>query len=130
MLVLFGVAFCLIVYRLVAIQGSHGYAQVSSATQQSLTLYGLRGSILAANGNDLADSEERPTIFADPGEITDPAGEAVKLAGVLHRSAFTLQAQLTAKTTYVPLVTGASFALAKAVSKLGLRGIGSVDEPI
>jgi len=130
MLVLFGVAFCLIVYRLVAIQGSHGYAQVSSATQQSLTLYGLRGSILAANGNELAFSEERPTIFADPGEIADPAGEAVKLAGVLHRSAFTLQSQLSAKTTYVPLVTGASNATAKAVSKLGLPGIGTVDEPI
>lgn len=130
MLVLFAVAFCLIVYRLVAIQGSHGYAQVSSATQQSLTLYGVRGSILAANGNELAFSEERPTIFADPTEITNPAGEAVKLAGVLHRSAFTLQSQLTAKTTYVALVTGASNATAQAVTKLGLPGIGTVDEPI
>lgn len=127
---LFGVAFCLIVYRLVAIQGSAGYAQVSSASVRKLTLYGIRGSILASNGNELALSQMRPTIFADPTEIRDPAGEAVQLAGVLHQSAFKLESELTAKTTYVPLVVGASQSLAAAVTTLGLRGIGSIPEPV
>ncbi len=128
----FGVAFSLIAYRLVSIQAfdNSGYQQVSDTPVRTVVLPGLRGSILASNGNELALSEMRPTIFADPGEITDAATEAVKLAPVLGQSAFKLQAELTAKTTYVALVTGATNAMGTAVTNLGLAGIGTKDEPI
>jgi cell division protein FtsI/penicillin-binding protein 2 len=131
MLAVFVLVFSLITYKLVSIQVfGNAYRKVSTATQQTVVLPGLRGSILAENGDELALTEMRETIFADPNEITDPALEAGRLAGVLDESAFKVEAELGEKTTYVALRTGASPTLGDKVTKLALAGIGVKDEPI
>jgi cell division protein FtsI/penicillin-binding protein 2 len=125
-------AFSLIAYRLVSIQAfdNRGYQHVNDAHVAVTSLPGLRGSILASNGDELALSEMRPTIFADPGEITDPAVEAGRLASILKLSAFSLEADLTEKTTYVAILTDATQAEGTAVTNLGLPGIGVTPQSI
>ncbi len=90
----------------------------------------VRGSILAANGDELAFSEMRPTVFADPGEITSAAKEAGALAPVLHRSVGALARQLTEHTTYVVLAPATTTAIAAAVEHLGLPGVGVEQLPV
>jgi cell division protein FtsI (penicillin-binding protein 3) len=132
-LVVFVLAFSLIAYRLVAIQAfghNRGYQHVNDAHLRTTYPSGLRGSILASNGDELALSEMRPTIFADPDEITNPAVEAGRLASILKMSAFRLAADLTEKTTYVAILTDATQAEGTAVTAAALPGIGVTPESI
>ena len=144
MLATFGIAFALITYKLVAIQG------LSNTTLQRVTdaevvhevLPDVRGSILASNGDELALSELRPTIFANPGEVRQAAKtnrvslavqagtEAQKLAPVLHMPLAALQQDLIKPTTYVPLAANQSQALATQIQNLALPGIGATNEPV
>ena len=48
-----------------------------------IPLTAQRGSVFDRNGHDLAMSIELTTIYADPTLVTDPVGEAAKLASVL-----------------------------------------------
>jgi cell division protein FtsI (penicillin-binding protein 3) len=132
-LMVFGLAFVLVGAKLASIQGlnSTRYQQVEAAqTVRSLPLPALRGSILASNGDELALSEMRATIYADPGEVTDVASEAAALAPVLKQPEAALAADLAEHTTYVVLASGASDSVSAAALKLGLAGIGSTDEPV
>ncbi len=134
MLVGFAAVFALIAWRLVSIQGfgSAGLEKVSAAAGRTIVLPGLRGSILADNGDELALSEMRPTIFADPGEI--PRGrapaEAAALAPVLHRPVAALTAELTRHTTYVVLAAAVSQTTGTSIGHLALAGIGTENVPV
>ncbi len=144
LLAAFGVVFALITYKLVSIQGlsSSRLQQITDAYVVHDVLPDLRGSILASNGDELALSEMRPTIFADPGEITAAAGldrrsvpaqrayEAGRLARVLHMSTSRLESDFAERTTYVPLATDQSEVVGATVTKLGLPGVGAASEPV
>ena len=137
LLVVCGLAFSAIGVKLVSIQALDAKRLKSASlaqSEQAVTLPAMRGSILARNGDELALSEVRATIFADPTEITDAPKEAAALARLLHQPASQLQAELTARTTYVPLVTGASQVQADAVQQVidtgALPGIGIHQSPI
>ena len=126
-LVLMAVATTAIDVKLLDIQAVRSASYVRMAANQdvaSVTLPALRGSILASNGAELALSELRSLVFADPTEITNASAEARRLAVVLGRPASTIRSQLTAKTTYVVLAAGLSEQTGQRVASLGLAGIG------
>lgn len=143
MLATFGLAFALIVYKLVAIQGldNTSLAKVTNAEVVSQILPGLRGSILAANGDELALSEMRPTIFADPGEVrlaakddrvsdARQAGtEASILAPLLQIPVATLATDLSEPGDYVLLATDQTQAFVAEIAKLNLAGIAFGQAP-
>lgn len=137
LLMVSALAFSAIGVKLLSIQALNSSRLVEASlaqSEKSVTLPALRGSILARNGDELALSEMRATVFADPTEITDPGAEAGRLAPLLHETAATVGAQLTEHTTYVPLVVGGTLALADAVQKVidtgALPGIGIHQQPL
>ncbi len=133
MLVVAAVAFAAVAGKLTVIQILDASSYQRTADSQdirSVVVPAVRGSILAANGDELAFSEMRPTVFADPGEVTSAATEAEALSKVLHRSATAVEALLTENTTYVVLAPATSSAVASKVSALGLAGIGVEQLPV
>jgi cell division protein FtsI (penicillin-binding protein 3) len=137
----FLVAFSLIAYKLVSIQGMGNtqLAKVTNAYEYTTHTADLRGSILASNGDELALSQMRPLIFANPGEIkhaahadhrSEPAQreyEADKLAPLLHIPARKLVREFTVHRTWFPIVSNQPLSVGRAVDKLALPGIGSQD---
>jgi cell division protein FtsI (penicillin-binding protein 3) len=133
MLVVAAVAFAAVAGKLTVIQLLDASSYQRTADSQdirSVVIPAVRGSILAANGDELVFSEMRPTIFADPGEITSAATEASALSPVLHRSVSGIESQLSERTTYVVLAPATSSTVAAEVSKLGLAGIGVEQLPV
>ncbi|MDE3203838.1 MAG: penicillin-binding protein 2 [Acidobacteriota bacterium] len=127
-----GVAFLVIAVKLVSIQGINSRVYLASGGsewEQTVILPGERGAILDRNGYELAMSIPQTTIYADPRQVADPAGEAAKLAPVLSLPAATLQQEMTGRTTFVYLARTVPDAEAKRVAALHLAGVYSLSEP-
>ncbi len=83
-----------------------------------------RGTIYDRNGNVLAISIDATTIYANPVEVTDPIGEAAKLASVLGGEAADYQAILSdTSTTFVYIKRQAEVELAEQVKAMKLPGV-------
>ena len=83
-----------------------------------------RGTIYDRNGTVLATSVDATTIYANPAEVDDPAGEAAKLAEVLGGEAADYQEKLSREsTTFVYLKRQADVEVAAQVKQLGLKGV-------
>ena len=81
------VVFGVLAARVVQLQVMSGDRYQRLAVEQTLHTIPIsaeRGSIFDRNGRDLALSVRRSTVYADPTLVNDPAGEAAKLAPVLH----------------------------------------------
>ncbi|HEV2311132.1 MAG TPA: penicillin-binding protein 2, partial [Acidimicrobiia bacterium] len=103
-----------------------GHAQA----QRTVIVPAQRGSILDRNGNELAVSVDATTIYADPRVITDPLGEAAKLAPVVGVDEATLRARLAdGHQGFVYVARKVDPKVAAAVRKLDLPGIGYESEP-
>jgi cell division protein FtsI (penicillin-binding protein 3) len=125
-------AFAVICIKLVAIQGFDSATYLAaggSEWKQTVTLPGERGAILDRNGYELAMSVPQTTIYADPRQVSDPAGEAAKLAPVLGVSQATLQKEMTGRSTFVYLARTIPDGEAKKVAALDLAGVYSLSEP-
>ena len=86
-----------------------------------------RGTIYDRNGNVLAISIDATTIYANPVEVTDPIGEAAKLASVLGGEAADYQAILSdTSTTFVYIKRQAEVELAEQVKAMKLPGVYSI----
>jgi cell division protein FtsI/penicillin-binding protein 2 len=126
------IVFGLLAARLAQLQVMSGdrYTRLAVAqTLHSVPISAERGSIFDRNGHDLALSIERPTVYADPTLVNDPAGEAAQLAPVLGADQTYLLKQLTAKPSHFAyLAHTVSDATAAAVKHLNLPGIGFTTE--
>jgi cell division protein FtsI (penicillin-binding protein 3) len=83
MLALSLAAFAVVVGRAVQIQGVDAAALTSKAVQQQrgeTTLIGLRGSIVSADGQVLAQTQPSRTIVSNPKQIQDVRATAVTIA--------------------------------------------------
>ena len=132
MLLLTAVAFVVICVKLVAIQGvdsARYLAAGGSEWQSTVTLPGERGAILDRNGYELAMSIPQTTFYADQRQVTDPAGEAAKLAPILGVDAGSLQQNMTGTSTFVYLARTLPDAEAKKIEALDLPGVYSLSEP-
>lgn len=132
LLVVMGVAFVAIVARLTWLQGvgpKQYLAVGSSEWTRSVALPAERGSILDRSGHELAVSIPQTTIYADPREVSDPQGEAARLAPVLGISAETLQARMSQHNRFVYLERKVDDATAASVKAMNLAGVNSLKEP-
>ncbi|HEU5301916.1 MAG TPA: penicillin-binding protein 2 [Acidimicrobiia bacterium] len=88
-----------------------------------------RGSIFDRNGNDLAVSVSRSSIWADPAVQRDPAAAAVALAPVLGADVSVLADQLTEKDRrFVYLARKVERDVVDQVKALDLAGVGFLPE--
>lgn len=100
----------------------------------TIPLSAQRGSVFDRNGRDLAMSVEQTTVYVDPTLVTDPVGEAARLAPVLHIDAQSLAHTLADKgdgaspRRFAYVAHTVSDSVAKAVQNLKLPGIGFVPE--
>jgi len=99
-----------------------------------------RGSIVSADGRKLATSLRAARIVATPYQITDPAGAALTLAGVIGRetgqSAVDIEALLTKRDAsgkpggYSVVASGVEPQTAEKVGTLGIEGITVVPDNV
>ena len=129
--------FGLLAARVGQLQLANGakYKQLSvDLALHKIPLTAQRGSVFDRNGRDLAMSIELTTVYADPTLVTDPIGEAAKLARVLPVSEDELGRALANKGTpdsprhFAYLAHAVSDRVAAAVHAMKLPGIGFVPE--
>ena len=96
---------------------------------RSLTLPAARGAIFDRNGNELALSIQQSTVWANPREVLDPAGDAAKLAPILGVDAVVLQDRLSRDAAFVYLARTVPDAVAQQIEDLEISGVYLIDEP-
>jgi cell division protein FtsI (penicillin-binding protein 3) len=100
MFLVVAVVFGLIAARLIVVQAadrSHYQALGIDQRVHTVTIAAERGSIFDRNGNDLAVSATRESIWADPRHIDDPRGYAQQLAPLVGMDAGELAARRSPK---------------------------------
>lgn len=121
-----------VVGKLVEVQVMEPDRFVAVGEEQRLRTVKLdasRGRIVDRNGNDLALSVLKPSVFADPGQIDDPRATARALAPVLDLDPRLLTEQLSRDNRFVYLSRRIDDGLAGEVVALGLDGIHIHEEP-
>jgi cell division protein FtsI (penicillin-binding protein 3) len=127
----FLLCFLVIVGRAFWLQGVQGPQLASEAISQqteTVTVPGLRGSLLDRRGNELATSEDAATIFATPYQVKSPARAAAKLAPILDLERGEVLESLTADSGFSYVAHKVSLEAAGRVARLGLEGIGELPD--
>jgi cell division protein FtsI (penicillin-binding protein 3) len=93
-----------------------------------IDLPATRGAIYDRRGGELAISVPARTIYANPKQVTDPAGEARTLAPLLGRPEPAVQADLSRATNFVYLARRIGVVTGSRITALRLPGIGVLDE--
>jgi cell division protein FtsI (penicillin-binding protein 3) len=126
------IGFGAIAARLVDVQAvSAGRFAVLGRSQRlhEAVLPAPRGSILDRNGSVLAVSVAKPSVWADPQLVRDPAGAAAALSGVLGADEQDLRARLTQAGRFVYLARRVDGEVAVKVKALELEGVSVEEEP-
>ena len=124
---IFTIAFMGVMVRaawLQAVKGGELSADARSQQTTTVTVPGIRGSILDRRGKELAVSEDAATVFATPYQVEKPQKTAVKLSEVLKISPEQLLVTLTADTGFEYVERKVGLGQAERVRKLELPGIG------
>ncbi len=125
----FLLCFLVIVGRAFWLQGVQGAKLASEATYQqteTVTVPGLRGSVLDRHGNPLAVSEDAATIFATPYQVKDPRRTAAKLAPILGESSGEVRRSLTEHSGFSYVAHKVDVPTAARIARLELPGIGQL----
>jgi cell division protein FtsI (penicillin-binding protein 3) len=127
----FLLCFLVIVGRAFWLQGVQGGALASEAISQqteTVTVPGLRGSLLDRRGNELAASEDAATIFATPYQVKNAPRAAEKLAAILDLDKGDVLESLTAEGGFSYVARKVSLEQAGRIERLGLEGIGELPD--
>jgi cell division protein FtsI (penicillin-binding protein 3) len=127
----FLVCFLVIVGRAFWLQGVQGGALASEALSQqteTVTVPGLRGSLLDRRGHALASSEDAATVFATPYQVKNPVRAAEKLAPILELDKGEVLTGLTAESGFSYLAHKVSLEAAGRIERLQLEGIGTLPD--
>jgi cell division protein FtsI (penicillin-binding protein 3) len=127
----FLLCFLVIVGRAFWLQGVQGGALASEAISQqteTVTVPGLRGSLLDRSGNELAASENAATIFATPYQVKNPPQAAKKLASILELDRADVLESLTAEGGFSYIAHKVSLEQAGRIERLKLEGIGELPD--
>ncbi len=127
----FLLCFLVVVGRAFWLQGVQGGALASEAISQqteTVTVPGLRGSLLDRRGNELAASEDAVTIFATPYQVKNPPQAAAKLAPILDLDKAEVLESLTADNGFSYVAHKVSLEAAGRVERLKLEGIGELPD--
>jgi cell division protein FtsI (penicillin-binding protein 3) len=131
LLVVLFVGFAAIVARLSILQVRDAAALESLAQKQrvrTIELPARRGAILDRDGERLALSLAAKDVYADPRYVRDPKRTAARIASILHTPRRALLAALTSNTTFAYLGRQVDADVAARVERLGLPGIGFLDD--
>jgi len=127
----FLLCFLVIVGRAFWLQGVQGSQLASEAIYQqteTVTVPGLRGSLLDRRGNELAISEDAMTIFATPYQVKNPPQAAAKLAPILDLKKGEVLESLTEDSGFAYVAHKVSLADARRIERLDLEGIGELPD--
>jgi cell division protein FtsI/penicillin-binding protein 2 len=129
----FLLCFLVIVGRAFWLQGVQGAELASEAVSQqteTVTVPGLRGSLLDRRGNELAASEDAATIYATPYQVKNPPQAAAKLAPILGLGKAEVLESLTANSGFSYVAHKVSIPVAARVERLGIEGIGELPDSL
>jgi cell division protein FtsI/penicillin-binding protein 2 len=127
----FLICFLVIVGRAFWLQGVQGAQLASEAASQqteTVTVPGLRGSLLDRQGNKLAYSEDAATIFATPYQVKNPPQVAKQLAPILKLSKGEVLEALTEESGFSYIAHKVDLATAARVEALNIEGIGELPD--
>jgi cell division protein FtsI/penicillin-binding protein 2 len=127
----FLLCFLVIVGRALWLQGVQGGALASEAVSQqteTVTVPGLRGSLLDRRGNELATSEDAATIYATPYQIKNPPQVATKLASILELKKGEVLEALTADSGFSYIAHKVSLEQAARIERLQVEGLGELPD--
>ena len=126
------IVFALIGVRLVDVQARNRdhYRRLGLSQRVSrVSLAAERGSMFDRNGNDLAVSVSRSSIYANPRQVSDPAHYAALLSPITGVDEATLATRLGQKNlSFVYVARQVEKDVARGVRNLDLDGIGFVPE--
>lgn len=125
------VLFAAVAYKLVEVQVRNPdlfLAQGAIQRTGTTELAAGRGAILDRNGEALALSVPRQTVFADPSMISDPEAMARRLSPVLHVPRHTLVDLMSVEGEFSVLARTVADDVADEVRELNLAGIGMFQE--
>ena len=106
------------------VEGSTFASQASSQQEDTITVPGLRGSILDRNGRELVGSELGASIYATPYQIKDTAKESSQVAEALDSDPAEVLEAITRPGGFSYVERKVDLARANRVEKLGLEGVG------
>src|SRR5688500_7191183 len=119
--------------RLVALQVGDHRAFAAQGLDQRVHLIDLpaeRGAIVDRTGVPLAITLEARDVYADPRYVTDPIGEAARIAKILDLQPRQVERLLrTPDSTFVYIGRQVDAEDAEKLESLGLPGIGFLDVP-
>ena len=122
-----------VIARLVVLQVGDHRALAAQGLQQRVhptDLPAERGAIVDRTGVPLAITLEARDIYTDPRYVTDPIGEAAKIARILGLRARDVERRLqTPDSTFVYLGRQIDVHVADRLESLGLPGIGFLEVP-
>ncbi len=127
----FLLCFLVIVGRAFWLQGVQGSKLASEAIYQqteTVTVPGLRGSLLDRRGNELAASEDAATIYATPYQVKNPPRAAEKLASILELDKGEVLESLTVESGFSYVAHKVSLEQAGRIERLELEGIGALPD--
>src|SRR3954453_796395 len=127
----FLLCFLLVVGRAFWLQGVQGAQLASEASSQqteTVTVPGLRGSLLDRRGNELASSEDAATIYATPYQVKNPPHAAAKLAPILGESTEEVLSALNEESGFSYIAHRVALATAGRIERLNLEGIGQLPD--
>lgn len=127
----FFLCFLVIVGRAFWLQGVQGSQLASEAVYQqteTVTVPGLRGSLLDRRGSELATSEDAATIYATPYQVENPPRAAEKLAAILDLDKGEVLERLTAEGGFSYVAQKVSLEQAGRIERLELEGIGQLPD--
>lgn len=95
---------------------------------ESTKLAAQRGDIVDRNGAELAVSRPAKSVFVDPKLVTDPSGEAAKVAPLLGLDVTEVTAKMAGNGRFAYLKRKVPVDVADQVAALGLPGVAFLDE--
>ncbi len=110
------------------VQGSSLASQAISQQTETVTVPGLRGSLLDRRGNELAASEDAATIYATPYQVKNAPRTAEKLAKALELDPADVLADLTEESGFSYIAKKVPLEKAARVARLDLAGIGALPD--
>lgn len=127
----FLLCFAIVAGRAFWLQGVQGAELASEASYQqteTVTVPGLRGSVLDRYGNPLAVSEEARTIFATPYQVVEPAKTAARIASVLGLEEADVLESISEESGFSYIAHEVDLPSAARLARLELPGIGELPD--
>ncbi|MGQ0678066.1 MAG: peptidoglycan D,D-transpeptidase FtsI family protein [Actinomycetota bacterium] len=115
-------------FYLQVLDANHLSSLAAEQRLRTIALPAERGSILAADGTELAISLAMKSVFASPRIVADPRGAAAALAPVLNLDPAELESKLSKDTGFTFLARWIDPVLAEQVEALDIEGISLMSE--